>query len=204
YQGLVDVRYEELVANPQRVLRRIARLLDVQYDEQTGAHEAEAEVEASSELSPATPTVFVSVGGGADSSTRVVHTASRLQVKAPVNAKSVGRWRKYAAQLEESLLPLLRGELAVLAGEGALPFLGPDSSLLKQASEDVAEKGVEGVREGPVGAGPGAGQGRGGQQKKQKHLKHSKRRLKHDTHCVAMNWHLDQHFDYAGMLQQLR
>jgi hypothetical protein len=137
-------------------------------------------------------------------SSRVVHTASRLQVKAPVNTKSVGRWRKYAAQLGESLLPHLRRELALLAVEGVLPFLGPDSPLLAQAQASDDEVTVKAGAEAGAERAGGEGQGQFRKEQFGKDQPLKQRRLAHETQGVFMNWALDEHFDYAAMLQQLR
>eukprot|EP01034_Spumella_vulgaris_P022698 gene22698-28849_t len=100
-QALVDVRYEELVANPEGVMRRVLSLIGLQWDERVLRFTEH---------------------------NRTVHTVSVLQVKRNIYASSVGQWRQYAAQLNETLVPELRAQLGELTYKGvALPFSNADA-----------------------------------------------------------------------------
>jgi hypothetical protein len=101
-QALVDVRYEELVANPESVMRRVLSLIGLPWDERVlRFHERN----------------------------RTVHTASVLQVKRSIYRSSVGKWREYAAQLNQTLVPELRAELRKLGAKGvSLPFSGEEGA----------------------------------------------------------------------------
>jgi tetratricopeptide (TPR) repeat protein len=101
-QALVDVRYEELVANPEGVMRRVLSLIGLPWDERVlNFHERN----------------------------RTVYTASALQVKRSIYRSSVGQWREYAKQLNQTLVPELRAELRKLSDMGvALPFSGEDGA----------------------------------------------------------------------------
>jgi tetratricopeptide (TPR) repeat protein len=70
--SVLDVRYEELVADPEAQSRRLVAFCGLAWNEHCLAfHETR----------------------------RAVQTASRVQVRQPVYTSSVGRWRRYAAQL---------------------------------------------------------------------------------------------------------
>ena len=86
---ILGVDYEKLVADPERQARRMVRFLDLEWD-------------------PACLD-FRNVA-------RPVRTASKWQVRQPVTEASVGRWKKYEAELApliEALggdqFPLVRG-----------------------------------------------------------------------------------------------
>jgi len=85
---ILDVRYEDVVANLEGQTRRMLEFLDLPWDERClRFHE----------------------------NLRVVHTASRDQVRRPVYGSSVGRWRRY----EKHLRPLLEA-LGPAATPGAV------------------------------------------------------------------------------------
>lgn len=96
--ALIDVRYEEMVANPARVMTRIFSLLG---RPMPSAEQMQA---------------FYTTD-------RAVHTASYLQVKQPIYAKSVGQWRKYAEGLKETVVAELEKHLPRLRAKGALPYM---------------------------------------------------------------------------------
>ena len=89
---ILDVRYETLVAEQERVSRHLVESIGLEWDARClDFHRTE----------------------------RVVHTASHVQVRQPMYASSVARWRRYERELE----PLRRAlgadaEAAPLAGEG--------------------------------------------------------------------------------------
>jgi hypothetical protein len=68
----VDVQYEELVTNPEPVIRQLIGFCGLEWDERC--------------LAP-------------EKNPRAVQTASRLQVKQPIHAGSIGRWKKYERHL---------------------------------------------------------------------------------------------------------
>jgi hypothetical protein len=119
---------------------------------------------------------------------KVVQTASRMQVREPVYKSAVGRWRKYATQLNTTLIAALREHLPRLAALGALPYLDPASELA-QASV---------VR----------GQGKGGKVPKKDSGRCEKNPFdaqgKRRTACVYTNWQLSETFDYAAMISDLK
>jgi tetratricopeptide (TPR) repeat protein len=73
---VVDVRYEDLVAGPQRVLRQVFAALDLPWPDGEFDHQIAARERG------------------------VVRTASYAQVTQPVYARAAGRWRHYAAHLQ--------------------------------------------------------------------------------------------------------
>ena len=72
------VRYEELVATPEPVLRRIVSHLGLRWDDRLLDHTGHAR------------------------SRGLINTPSYEQVTQPINAKAVDRWRRYQDQLEET------------------------------------------------------------------------------------------------------
>jgi hypothetical protein len=211
-QALVDVRYESLVANPDKVLRYIMEeVLFVPFNPlmvvQSAGNTASATQQRSCDISSSSSssssssvqkqqhhrtdteaaecTVLKSAANhyNCDSNAtfvtstsyvRLVSTASRLQVKERIYTKSVGRWRKYAAQLQQTLIPALEQHLPRLARAHALPFLHPDSTLAA-----------------PVVQTP--------------HLKKKPQNKSSRTSSVVyMNWALDPMFNYTQMLIDLR
>jgi tetratricopeptide (TPR) repeat protein len=70
---LLEVGYEDLVAEPESVSRRLTTFCGLEWNERC--------LDFSASLRP-------------------VRTASKLQVRRPIYAHSVGRWRRYAAHLE--------------------------------------------------------------------------------------------------------
>jgi tetratricopeptide (TPR) repeat protein len=220
-QALIDVRYEELVASPERMLRHlIEEVLGLDYVPEganarpasgtralsrggseaalAGSGKASVEVGADGQITPAAadsglsatdeaavpsaPSAEAAATQGEETqaeTVRVVRTASRLQIKSPVYWDSVGRWRKYAAQLNETLVPALRGQLPHLAELGALPFLDPDSALAKQAVNAAGYKTRSKAKSSPVQCSKKAGR------------------------CAYGNWDLREDFDYRGLLEKL-
>jgi hypothetical protein len=69
---ILDVQYEELVARPEVVTRRMVEHLGLEWSERCLRFQK---------------------------NNRPVQTASRLQVREPLSASSIGRWRRYAAHL---------------------------------------------------------------------------------------------------------
>ena len=69
---ILEVRYEELVADPERGIREVLAFLELPFDEACLSF---------------------------DRTRRAVVTASSLQVREPMHTRSVGRWRSYAAHL---------------------------------------------------------------------------------------------------------
>jgi hypothetical protein len=98
-KALVDVRYEEIVANPKKMVRRLLGLLEL-------------------------PSSFeIREVEGFYEQRRHVKTASFLQVKQPIYERSVGNWKNYERQLEQTLIPELAHALQKLKISGSLPFL---------------------------------------------------------------------------------
>eukprot|EP01039_Chlorochromonas_danica_P009302 gene9302-10268_t len=95
--ALVDVRYEELVARPEAVMRRVFALLGLQFPGNDSLHAFHA-------------------------SSRAVRTASFLQVQQPLYTHSVGGWRKYAQGVQDAIVPRLAPLVKELAARDALPF----------------------------------------------------------------------------------
>ena len=69
---MLDIYYEGLVMNPEGSIREMLSFLDLEFSEDC--------------LTP-------------EKSKRIVRTASNQQVRKPINAKSVGRWKNYAEWL---------------------------------------------------------------------------------------------------------
>lgn len=173
-QALVDVRYEELVANPERTLQHLLEnVLGVPYAPSVRAMSI-SEVHSADENDNITVGSTAAESKVKDPYVRVVQTASRLQVKQPVYHSSVGRWRKYAAQLQDTLISALRAHLPRLASLQVLPYLAHNSSLGNNSAGADSKASA-------------------------KDSKKCKGRS-----CVFMNWALDPKFDYDGMLQQLK
>ena len=72
---LIRVRYEEVVSQPRGVIERLLQALGEDWDDRC--------------LS------FDSLGG-------TVRTASAWQVRQPLHAKSIGRWKNYRRPFEEA------------------------------------------------------------------------------------------------------
>jgi hypothetical protein len=72
---LVHVRYEDLVAEPEREIRRVLDAMGVPFDSAVLAPEQNA---------------------------RTVLTLSYEQVRRPINRSSIGRWRNYAPAFDAS------------------------------------------------------------------------------------------------------
>lgn len=78
---MLDVRYEELVAEPQRLTREMVAFCGLDWDDRClSSHETR----------------------------RAVDTASQFQVRRPVYTDSVGRWRRYAKHLGPLMEALAR------------------------------------------------------------------------------------------------
>eukprot|EP01031_Cornospumella_fuschlensis_P029736 gene29736-35904_t len=95
--ALVDVRYEELVANPAKVMRRVFDIVGL-------------------EMPPLSKLQRFHDSG------RPVHTASFLQVKRPLYASSVGKWKKYAQGMKDTVVKELKKHLPALREKRALPY----------------------------------------------------------------------------------
>jgi tetratricopeptide (TPR) repeat protein len=89
--AILDIRYEELVANPEPVVESLLAFCDLPFDPAC--------------LRP-------------EMTQRSVRTASRGQVRQPIYRTSVGRWRPYARHLER-LNRLLAAEIAAYEGQPA-------------------------------------------------------------------------------------
>ena len=76
------IRYEELVADPEPQMRRLVAFLGLEWDERVKSHENTADTRG------------------------FVGTASYAQVTEPLHDRSVGRWKRYAKQLEP-VVPVL-------------------------------------------------------------------------------------------------
>lgn len=201
-QALVDVRYEELVANPQRTLQHLLEnVLGVPYAAPVAVRPNNVPTSSTSTRISLDegPAKGATMNGSsaresnhkADPYVRVVQTASRLQVKEPVYGSSVGRWRKYSAQLQSTLIPALRAHLPRLAALQALPYLAHNSSLAATAE-----------------LGDGKKSGKKSSAKVSKAAKKCATEIETGNNtsrdCVFMNWELDPHFDYKTFAQQLR
>ncbi len=92
-ERLLEVRYEDIVADPARELRRLLAAMDLQWHPDVVA--------------------FAQQQG-------YVATASRMQVREPVHARSLARWRNYEVALE----PIL-ARLDAVAVQDALEFAPP-------------------------------------------------------------------------------
>lgn len=91
---IFDIHYENLVAHPEREIRRLLAYCDLPWD-------------------PACLTFHQTV--------RPVKTASVVQVRQPLYQSSVGRWRRYEAYLGpllNALGPLVNREFAAIAVDG--------------------------------------------------------------------------------------
>jgi hypothetical protein len=76
---LLEVAYEDLVADVESVSRRLVAFCGLEWDERcVRFHENQ----------------------------RLVQTMSRVQVRQPIYTSSVGRWRRYAAHLQPLLQAL--------------------------------------------------------------------------------------------------
>lgn len=102
-KAMVDIRYEQLVANPRRVIKEVIRLLEID--------ESDVDDEQVEEI---VEDFF--------KSKRLVKTASYLQVKQPIYHSSVGQWKKYAKFLSQTVIPELRNQLNSLIQSQSLPF----------------------------------------------------------------------------------
>uniref|UniRef100_A0A7S3HRU6 protein-tyrosine sulfotransferase n=1 Tax=Spumella elongata TaxID=89044 RepID=A0A7S3HRU6_9STRA len=179
-QALVDVRYEELVANPERVIRYLLNdILGIAY---TPILSKNASADITSKPNISEEDSSLDVHATAASSTvststhaRVVQTASRLQVKKPVYASSVGRWLKYKARLEQALIPAWKQHLPSLVSIGALPYADPDSLLVSKRSQKIKDKCATVT------------------------MQESQKR-----ECVFMNWNSSDQFNYSEMLAGLQ
>jgi tetratricopeptide (TPR) repeat protein len=79
-QGWTEVRYEQLVRQPEQPLRELAQALDLSWEP--------------SMLKPATP------------ATRGVRSPTYADVAQPLYSRAIGRWRHYASWLEPHWAPL--------------------------------------------------------------------------------------------------
>jgi len=77
-----DIRYEELVADPERTLRQLAAFLNLEWDDRLLQHEESAGKRS------------------------FIGTGSYAQVVEPLYDRSIGRWKRYREQLAP-VLPLL-------------------------------------------------------------------------------------------------
>lgn len=115
-RALVDIRYEELVANPNKVVQQLSELLELPliYDStQNKDNETSLDV-----LFPSSPQREMR-----PRSNSVAKTISFLQIQQPINSRSVGGWRKYSKEFSESIIPLLAPHLKRLGRQKALPYL---------------------------------------------------------------------------------
>jgi hypothetical protein len=80
---ILDVEYEELVANQETVTRGIIEYLGLEWDDRCLKHYENR---------------------------RAVHNLSSRQVRMPVYASSVGRWKDYETHLQP-LIDVLNGKL---------------------------------------------------------------------------------------------
>jgi tetratricopeptide (TPR) repeat protein len=106
---MLDIRYEQVVANPQRVMKRIFEVLDLPTQE-----------DSSTTVKENSNNNFIDEFHRQE---RHVRTASFLQVKQPIYEKSVGNWRKYSKEFQETLIPELKRALLPLKKKRALPFM---------------------------------------------------------------------------------
>jgi hypothetical protein len=77
-----QVAYEDLVIDPESQLRRLFSFLDVEWDERVTDHQTAA------------------------AARRFIASASYAQVIEPLHDRSIGRWKRYRAQLAP-VLPIL-------------------------------------------------------------------------------------------------
>lgn len=83
---IIDVRYEELVINPRKVMQMIIKRLNLKWDENVlDYHKLN----------------------------RTVHTHSQSQVRYNIYTESIGSWKRYAKQLKD-MIKLLKKELKKL------------------------------------------------------------------------------------------
>jgi tetratricopeptide (TPR) repeat protein len=107
---ILEVDYEELVAQQEAVSRRIIDFCGLEWDERClKFHE----------------------------NRRPVRTASTLQVRRPIYTSSVGRWRRYAAHLEPLIAALGSGDPSNSVASGPIAEECPASS---QSAKAAAEE----------------------------------------------------------------
>jgi tetratricopeptide (TPR) repeat protein len=134
-QGLIDVRYEELVAAPDIVMQRLRSIIGLRevhskkkkkkYCQMssiaTEYNTKENDIVGNSSIDEDVWTPPSSL----QKQVHVVLTASKLQVKQPIYSHSIGRWKRHTKQLMNNIIPELLHYLPYLASINALPFIDP-------------------------------------------------------------------------------
>lgn len=96
--AIIDVRYETLLISPEKNLKKIFDFLEVEIKDEEWKRLYQVEE-----------------GKEKEGKDRLVKTASYLQVKEPLYFSSIGKWKKYAYQLEASgFLKMLRSTIKKL------------------------------------------------------------------------------------------
>jgi len=129
-QGLIDVRYEELVAAPDAVMRRLRSIIGLrvirpkmnQCQKNSATNDSTINNMDSIHSHDDTATT---VSSSLQKQVHVVLTASKLQVKQPIYSHSIGRWKRHAKQLMKNIIPELLHYLPHLASINALPYIEP-------------------------------------------------------------------------------
>ena len=135
-QRLIDIRYEELVVSPERVMKRLRFMLDLvdivdvvnkknnnynnddnddDDDDDDNNNKEECKLDYKANTNDATTTKIM----------HVVLTASKFQVKLPIYLKSIGKWKRYSYHLKYNIIPEFIHYLPYLSSIKALPFIKP-------------------------------------------------------------------------------
>jgi tetratricopeptide (TPR) repeat protein len=127
-KAVIDIRYEHLVANPKIVMKKVFDLIFDDEQEKEGEDESNQQCDAvivnDTEMCARTKARLDAdeIVDGFYRSDRLVRTASFLQVKQPIYEKSIGNWKKYSYQLQQTIIPQLRLALTRLSSSGLLPY----------------------------------------------------------------------------------
>jgi len=134
-QGLIDVRYEELVAAPDIVMQRLRSMIGLREVHSTTTKKKKKYCQMNSIATEYNTKENGIVGNRSigedpvlsslEKQVHVVLTASKLQVKQPIYSHSIGRWKRHAKQLMNNIIPELLHYLPYLASINALPFIDP-------------------------------------------------------------------------------
>jgi tetratricopeptide (TPR) repeat protein len=107
-----EVEYEELVRDQERISRELIAFCGLDWSDRCLAfHE----------------------------NSRAVHTASKLQVRRPLYAGSIGRWKRYESYLRPLQQALASDPLEAAASAGPLPSTGLEITFACYGQEDLSE-----------------------------------------------------------------
>jgi len=125
-QRLIDVRYEELVVSPERVMKRLRLMLDLsdiaivnRQNNNDNNHNYNGECKGDYKANVYNDDITTS------KTMHVVLTASKFQVKLPIYLNSIGKWKRYSYHLKNNLIPELFHYLPYLSSINALSFIEP-------------------------------------------------------------------------------